>query len=114
MGALYARPWPHPEKLCMDQGPGGQTLECGIDPAIERNVRGPLIPLRVRSIAAKDLADRSPFPAAEIGVVMTAVNVLRDEVADHGTNDHIRGKMLLGAHARNVDQRSQTVGHDFH
>ena len=44
---------------------------------------------------------------------MAAINVLCDEVADHGTNDHVRRKMLLGAHARNVDQRSQTVSHDF-
>src|SRR5438309_1571369 len=45
--------------------------------------------------------------------MMAAINVLCDEVADQGTNDHVRRKMLLGAHARNVDQRSQTVSHDF-
>src|SRR6266576_2260051 len=42
-----------------------------------------------RSITAKDLAERSPLGPAEIKIMVSAVNILRDEISDHRTNDYI-------------------------
>src|SRR5260370_34652588 len=65
------------------------------------------------SIAAKDLADRSPLSAAEIGIVMPAVNILREKVSNHAANEHVRRKMLVSFHTRDTDQRRQAVHHDL-
>src|ERR1700730_17730544 len=40
---------------------------------------------------------------------MPAINVLCHELADPSTNDHVRRKMLLAAHTREVDRCRQTI-----
>src|SRR6267378_8632082 len=71
--ALASRPGPHSREATVDQSHRIQTIESRIDPAIERNVRGTLIPGSGCSVAAKDLADRAPFAAAEFPIVMAVV-----------------------------------------
>src|SRR5437588_774201 len=44
---------------------------------------------------------------------MTAVNVLRDQIADHAADQHVGRKMLVRFHARNIHQGSQAVSKDF-
>src|SRR6267378_3350514 len=41
--------------------------------------------------------------------MMAAVDVLCDEIADHAADEHVRGKMLAGAHPREVDRCRQTI-----
>src|SRR5260370_805441 len=42
-----------------------------------------------------------------------AIDVLRHKVTDHAANQYIGRKVLMGANARNVHQRRETVSHDF-
>src|ERR1700694_4275005 len=111
--ALIARPGLHPCESAIDQTYGRQAVKRRIDPAVQWHIRRALIRGGGTSLAAKELSDRSPFPAAEMGIVMTAVNVLRDKVADHGTNDHVRRKMLVRSHARKTNHGSQTIREYF-
>src|SRR5260370_10275569 len=97
---LQARPRAHADYCGLHITHCNESVKRRIDPAVKRNVGRPLICGRGVSIAAKDLADRSPFSAAEIGIVMTTVNVLRDQIPDHAANDYVRRKMLLSLYAR--------------
>src|SRR5258708_10178670 len=109
MSALSPGPRPQPEKSAVQITQRSEPLKDWIDPAIEWNIRRPLICWRQISVAAEYLADRSPRLAAEIWIVMAAVDVLCDDIADHAAGEHVRGKMLPGAHARKVDRGRQTI-----
>ncbi|HYL98955.1 MAG TPA: hypothetical protein VEZ90_08365 [Blastocatellia bacterium] len=64
-----------------------QAIESWVDPAIEGDIRRALIRGRMRSIAAKDLADGSPSLSAQFLIVAPAVDILRYEIADDAA-DH--------------------------
>src|SRR3989442_7292581 len=111
--ALIACPRLHPFESAINQTHGCQAVESWIQPASEREIRRALIGQGGVAFAAKDLADRSPLPAAEFRIVMPAVNVLRHEVADHGAHEHVGRKMLMSAHTRKTDQGRQAIRHCF-
>src|SRR5579859_304465 len=112
--ALVSRPGFHPSESAVDQAHGREAIKRRINPAIERNIGGTLIFGRVRTIATKDLADRSPRIAAQFRVVMPAVDILRDEIAENAADENIGRKMLAGSNSRVIHERSQTVRRDFH
>src|SRR6266446_8940160 len=109
--ALIARPRLHPFESAINQTHGCQAVKSRIDPAIQGDIGRALVRWRVRSIAPKDLADRSPFPAAEFRIVMPAVNVLRNEITHHAANDHVRRKVSMSLHAGDANQRGQAISH---
>src|SRR2546430_2560279 len=95
------------------QHTAGQTVESWIDPALERNIgRGKI--LRTSGFEPSSYCTQgSPFAAAEIKIVMPAVNVLCNEIADHAADQYVRWKMLARFHARDAHQRGQAVRHDL-
>src|SRR5882762_1396447 len=91
--ALIASPGLHPREAAVDQAHGCEAVECRIDPTIQGDIRRALIGGSGVSITAKHLADRSPRLTAQSRIVMTAVNVLRNEITDNAANKDVRRKM---------------------
>src|SRR5260370_1390585 len=107
--ALKASPRPLPQKSLIYVAKSYQAVEDGIHPVIKRHIRRSDVCRRGASIAPKDIPDRSPVVTAQLWIMMPAVNVLCDEIADQAADEYVRGKMLPGAHARKVDRGRQTI-----
>src|SRR6267143_6124487 len=98
----------------MDQTHGCKSVKRRIDPTIERDVGRTLICRRRSSVSFDKGSDGSPLTTAERRIVMSAINILRDEISDDAVDQYIGGKVLMAAHARNVHQGSKAVGDGFH
>src|SRR5260370_1580413 len=107
--ALKASPRPLPQKSLIYVAKSYQAVEDRIHPVIKRHIRRSDVCRRGASIAPKDFPDRSPVVTAQLWIMMPAVNVLCDEIADQAADEYVRGKMLPGAHPRKVDRRRQTI-----
>src|SRR5260370_40478197 len=92
--ALIASPGLHPRKAAVDQANRCEPVESRIDPAIQGDIRRALIGGGKVSITAKDLADRPPRLTAQSRIVVAAVNILGNEIADNAANENVRWKML--------------------
>ena len=65
------------------------------------------------AISAHNLTDGSPLIAAQSWVMVVAIDVLRDELANQTPDKYIRGKMLLAPYSRNADEGGKTVANKF-
>src|SRR5260370_14664556 len=54
-----------------------------------------------------------PRAATNFWIVMAAINVLRDEITDHASYEHVRRKVLMSLDARDGNQGGQAVHHDL-
>src|SRR5258708_7930230 len=54
-----------------------------------------------------------PRAATNFRIVMAAINVLRDEITDHASYEHVRRKVLMSLDARDGNQGGQAVHHDL-
>jgi len=82
----------HSQELRFNEAQRREPLQRRINPTADGNESCAGTGRRDIPFAAHDLADRSPFRAAEFRIVMPAVNILRDEIADQAADEHVRGK----------------------
>src|SRR5258708_1885780 len=54
-----------------------------------------------------------PRAATNFRIVMATINVLRDEITDHASDEHVRRKVLVSLYARDANQGGQAVHHDL-
>src|SRR5258708_19909927 len=54
-----------------------------------------------------------PRAATNFWIVMAAINVLRDEITDHASYEHVRRKVLMSLYARDANQGGQAVHHNL-
>ena len=107
-GEFPACPGPVSGKCAVNQTEGGQAIECRINPAVQRNIRRSLI-LRQRVSLAKPFANRSPVTAAQLGVVMAAIDLLRNQTAHDTADKDVCRKVLGGANPGVADKGGQAV-----
>src|SRR6267143_6905209 len=98
----------------MDQTHGCKSVKRRIDPTIERDVGRTLICRRRSSVSFDKGSDGSPLTTAERRIVMSAINILRDEISNDAADQYVGGKVLMAAHAQNVHQGGKAVGYGFH
>ena len=54
-----------------------------------------------------------PRAATNFWIVMAAINVLRDQITDHASYEHVRRKVLMSLYARDANQGGQAVHNDL-
>src|SRR6266404_5155965 len=114
--ALHARPWPQVGEGARRVTQRGQTVERRINPAVQGNGgrsefgRSTDAPRRVfLEIAFENVPARS----RQIRVVVCAVLVPPDQIAEGATNNYVRGEMLSGRDPRKTDSRGRAIGQQF-
>src|SRR6266481_1356799 len=97
--AFQACPRSHPKNAAVHISQRCETVKCGIDPTVQGDVRGTLIPSRVTVISSEEGADRLPRCATQFWIVMSTVDVLCNEVAHDAADQDVGGKVLAGANS---------------
>src|SRR6266849_6614073 len=92
--AFQACPRAHPKYAAVHISQRRETVKRGIDPTVQRDVRGTLIPSRVTPVSSKEGADRLPGRAAQFWIVVSTVDALCNEVAHDAADEDVGGKVL--------------------
>src|SRR5882724_7636848 len=113
MGAFESGPRPLSQKSDIDEAKSDQAVKDGIHPTIDWHEYGSGIGRRGIPVTTKELAHRGPGGTGEFRIVVAAIDVLRDEVAEEAADEDVRGKMLASTYSRETYGRSGAVSQNL-
>src|SRR5579872_7226320 len=109
--AFHACPGADAQKRCPHISQSSPTLDCRIDPAVQRNVRGAHVFRRAWLVAA--VRRTVPTRPTQIRVVMTAVNLFTQIPTEGAANEDVGDKVLASGNAGNADSGGHSISEKF-
>ena len=89
----------------------GQTIQSGINPAIQRHIRRPHVPRLADGLRFLTLAEGSPFRDIRSGVMGVGAENLPTRIpSKNATYQHVRCEVLLPRKPSGAYPSSQAVG----